>query len=390
VLAQDFNLDGKPDLIFGDGQLALGNGDGTFSLSSPLFPTPGENSVGLAFPLAPITLPGNLVPSVVFYLQATMPPAASVFTPLPSSSATLAVTSLGAGTHTITAQYSGDADYAADSSAEVAVTVSQAASTTTLTPSANPGFAGQSVTLTASVASTGPAPTGNVVFTSGSTTLGSVALNGASAAYTTTSLTSTGTQTITATYSGDVNTQTSSATINQVINAAFTPSPASNSDATLTVQSGQSVTAAISVTGATGFSGQVTLACSGLPTGAACSFTPATVAVSGSTPATSSLTVNTGASAATAAVAVPGAGTGMRGIAYGFAFGSFLFLGVTRRRGRNLWTLFSCLLVLCSLGITACGGVSAPSGTAPGTYNFTVNATAGNLKASSTYTLNVQ
>jgi Bacterial Ig-like domain (group 3)/FG-GAP-like repeat len=392
VVVQDFNLDGKQDLIFGDGHLALGNGDGTFTLSSPLFPAQvmGDTTTFGAFPLVPITLSGNLVPSLVFFLPAVTPPTASVFTPLTSSSATLSVTSLGAGAHTITAQYSGDADYATDTSAGVAVTVSQATSTTAVTSSANPSFAGQSVTLTASVASSGPTPTGNIIFTSGSTTLGTVALSGGSAAYTTTSLTSAGTQTITATYSGDANTQASSATINQVINAAFTPAPASGGGATLTVKSGQTVITPISVTGATGFSGQVALACSGLPAGAACSFTPATVAVSGTKPATSSLTVNTGASAAAAALAVQEIGTGVHRVAYGFTFGSFLFLGVIRRRGRNTWALFGCLLLLCSLGLTACGGNSTPSGTAPGTYNFTVTATSGSLKASSNLTLNVQ
>jgi hypothetical protein len=392
VVVQDFNLDGKLDLIFGDGQLALGNGDGTFALSSPLFPLQllSDNQIGGAFPLLPATLSGNLVPSLVFFLPAVTPPTASVFTPLTSSSATLSVTSLSTGTHTITAQYSGDANYATDTSTGVAVTVSQATSATAVTSSANPSFAGQSVTLTANVASTGPTPTGNMIFTSGSATLGTVALSGGSAAYTTTSFTSAGTQTVTATYSGDANTQSSSATINQVINAAFTPAPASGGSAALTVKSGQTVTTPISVTGATGFSGQVALACSGLPAGAACSFTPATVTVSGTTPATSSLTVNTGASAAAAALAVQDLGTGIHRIAYGFAFGSFLFLGLIRRRGRNIWALFGCLLLLCSLGLTACGGNSAPAGTAPGTYNFTVTATSGNLKASSTLTLNVQ
>jgi hypothetical protein len=392
VVVQDFNLNGKLDLIFGDGQLALGNGDGTFSLSSPLFPAQilGETTTNGAFPLVPMTLPGNLVPSLVFFLQTVTPPAASVFTPLPSSSATLSVTSLSAGAHTITAQYSGDANYATDTSTGVAVTVSQATSATAVMSSANPSFAGQSVTLTASVASTGPTPTGNMIFTSGSTTLGTVALSGGSAAYTTTSLTAAGTQTITATYSGDANTQASSGTINQVINAVFTPAPANGGSPTLTVKSGQTVTTSISVTGAAGFSGQVALACSGLPAGAACSFTPATVAVSGTTPATSSLTVNTGASAAAAALAVQEMGAGIHRIAYGFTFGSFLLLGVLRRRGRNIWALFGCLLLLCSLGLTACGGNSTPAGTAPGTYNFTVTSTSGNLKASSTLTLNVQ
>jgi Bacterial Ig-like domain (group 3) len=391
VVVEDFNLDGKRDLIFSNGQLALGNGDGTFVLSSPLFPLQVEENPAeyIAFPLVQISLSGNPVPSLVYLLPTVIPPAASVFTPLPSSSATLSVTSLGAGAHTITAHYSGDTNYATDTSTALAVTVSQATSATVVTSSANPSFAGQSVTLTASVASTGPTPTGNMIFTSGSTTLGTVALSGGSAAYTTTSLTSAGTQTITAAYSGDANTQASSGTINQVVNAAFTPAPASGSGATLIVKSGQAVSTSISVAGAAGFSGQVALACSGLPAGASCTFTPATVGVSGTTPATSSLTVNTGASTA-AALAVQDLGTGFHEVAYGFTFGSFLVLGAMRGRRKNIWALFGCLLLLCSLGLTACGGNSAPSGTAPGTYNFTVTATSGLLKASNSYTLNVQ
>ena len=37
ISVEDLNLDGKQDLIFGNGQVALGNGDGTFVLSTPLF-----------------------------------------------------------------------------------------------------------------------------------------------------------------------------------------------------------------------------------------------------------------------------------------------------------------------------------------------------------------
>ena len=41
-ILQDVNFDGKPDLVFGSGRLALGNGDGTFSLGAPLFPLPAS------------------------------------------------------------------------------------------------------------------------------------------------------------------------------------------------------------------------------------------------------------------------------------------------------------------------------------------------------------
>jgi hypothetical protein len=230
VVVADLNLDGKQDLIFGNGQVGLGNGDGTFVLSSPLFPLQmGTNYAAYStFPLAPITLPGNLVPSLVYSLPTATPPAASVFTPQTSSSATLSPSTLTVGTHSITAHYSGDANYAGDTSAAVTVTVKQAVSTTAVTSSVNPSSAGQSVTLTAKVTSNGPTPTGNVTFTAGSTTLATVALSGGSAAYTTTSFTTAGTFAITASYSGDANTQTSSASLNQVITGpTLTLSPSS-------------------------------------------------------------------------------------------------------------------------------------------------------------------
>jgi hypothetical protein len=230
VVAEDLNLDGKQDLIFGDGQVGLGNGDGTFTLSSPLFPLQllGNAESYSIFPLAPITLPGNLVPSLVYSLPPATPPAASVFTPQTSSSATLSPSTLTVGTHSITARYSGDANYGGDTSAPVTVTVTQAVSTTAVTSSANPSLAGQSVTLTAKVTSNGPTPTGNVTFTTGSTTLATVALSGGSAAYTTTSFTTPGTLAITTSYSGDTNTKASSATLSQVVNGpTLTLSPSS-------------------------------------------------------------------------------------------------------------------------------------------------------------------
>ena len=59
-----------------------------------------------------MTLPGNLVPSLVYLLPTATPPAVSVFTPQTSSSGALSLTTLAVGTHTITARYSGDANYA--------------------------------------------------------------------------------------------------------------------------------------------------------------------------------------------------------------------------------------------------------------------------------------
>jgi Bacterial Ig-like domain (group 3)/FG-GAP-like repeat/Abnormal spindle-like microcephaly-assoc'd, ASPM-SPD-2-Hydin len=229
ISVEDLNLDGKQDLICGNGQVALGNGDGTFVLSTALFAyQPDGPTPPYAFPLVQMTLPGSLLPSLVYLLPTATPPAVSVFTPQTSSSGALSLTTLAVGTHSITARYPGDANYAGDTSAAVTVTVNQAVSTIAVTSSVNPSLAGQSVTLTAKVTSNGPTPTGNVTFTSGSTTLATVALSGGSAAYTTTSFTIAGTLAITASYSGDANTQASSATLSQVITGpTLTLSPSS-------------------------------------------------------------------------------------------------------------------------------------------------------------------
>jgi len=388
VVVQDFSLDGNQDLIFGNGQFALGNGDGTFVLSSPLFPFKQESNypTNLTSPVVQVTLPGSLVPSVVYLLPTVTPPAASVFTPQTSSSATLSSSTLAVGAHNITARYSGDANYSADTSAAVAVTVNSAASTTAVTSSANPSFAGQSVTLTAEVTSAGPTPTGNVTFTSGSTTLGSVALSGGSASYTTSSFTTVGTQTITVSYTGDANMQASSTSLSQVVNAAFSTAPGGSGSTTLTVKAGQTASAPLNVTGAAGFSGMVTFACSGLPTNSSCSFSPATITASGATVVSTLLSVNTTATTMARQLR-PGLGT------YGLAFAGLLLFWPVRRSRHRIWAILLCAIAFATLGLNGCSNGSGPAPvaqTAAGSYNFTVIANSGSLQAQTAYTLVVQ
>jgi hypothetical protein len=392
ISVEDLNLDGKQDLIFSNGQVALGNGDGTFVLSTPLFAYPQSSTPAWVYPLVQMTLPGNLLPSLVYLLPAATPPAVSVFTPQTSSSGALSVTTLSVGTHSITARYSGDANYTADTSAVVPVTVNQAASATAVTSSANPSFSGQSVTLTANVTSPGPTPTGNVTFTSGSTTLGTVALSGGSATYTTSSFTTTGTQAIIVSYSGDANTQASSASLSQVINAAFTLAPDGGGNTTLTVKAGQSVSAPINVTGAAGFSGAVTFACTGLPASASCSFSPASINVSGTAAVPTLLTVNTAASSMASQLRQDG-GRGFGTVAYSLGLAGLMLLWPIRRKGARLCAMLICSFALAAMGLTSC---SAGSGATPtpetttGTYNFTVTASSGNVKTQSSFTLVVQ
>jgi Bacterial Ig-like domain (group 3)/FG-GAP-like repeat len=387
ISVEDLNLDGKQDLIFSNGQVALGNGDGTFALSTALFAYPQSSTPAWVFPLVQMTLPGNLVPSLVYLLPAATPPAVSVFTPQTSSSGALSVTTLAVGTHTIAARYSGDANYSADTSAAVTVTVNQAASAIAVTSSTNPSFAGQSLTFTAKVSSPGPTPAGNVTFTSGSTTLGTIALSGGSATYTTSSLTTTGTQTITVSYSGDVNTPASSGSLSQVINAAFTLAPDGGGNTTLIVKAGQSVTAPINVTGAAGFSGAVTFACTGLPANASCSFSPASINVSGVAAVPTLLTINTAAASSTASQLMRGFG------AYGLAFAGLILFFPRRHKRIRVWAILICVSALAALGVSGCSSGSGPAPAAQattGTYSFTVTASSGSVQAQSAYTLVVQ
>jgi hypothetical protein len=376
-IVQDVNLDGKLDLVFGSGRLALGNGDGTFISSAPLFSLPANPYY---YPLLQMQLAGNPAPSLIFLPLSVTPAPAAVFTPQTGSSASLSLTTLAVGTHSISAKYSGDTNYLPDNSAGVTVTVSQAASVTAAKSSVNPSFAGQSVTLTANVTSVGPLPTGNVTFASGSTILGAVALSGGTATYTT-SFKTVGTQSITVSYSGDANTQASSASLSQVVNGAFSlGSPIT----TLSVASGQTVNIPIVVSSVTGFSGQVNFACESLPTNASCGFSPATVTLAG-TP-TSVSTVPTMLSVHTAATTASQLQPGTA--AYGLAFAGLLLFWPARRSRPRMLAMLICALAFATLGLCGCGSGSSPAAqAAPGTYDFTVTASSGNVQAQATYTL---
>ncbi|MGD0831996.1 MAG: Ig-like domain repeat protein, partial [Terracidiphilus sp.] len=129
---------------------------------------------------------------------------------------------LAPGSHAIVATYSGDANDAG-SSGSLALTVNQAVTTMTLTSSANPSLVLTPVTFTATVASVGGGtPQGSVAFTDA---LGSAAATPLSCAGTLTAGVATcatsslvaGTHIITATYAGDTNDKSISATLSQVV-----------------------------------------------------------------------------------------------------------------------------------------------------------------------------
>ena len=119
--------------------------------------------------------------------------------------ASLGSSALVAGTHSITASYSGDASFGGSASIPVSQVVNVSPSATSLASSANPSVSGETVAFTATVSSSsGGTPTGKVVFKDGATVLATVTLSAGAAKFTTAKL-PVGSARITALYSGDGN-----------------------------------------------------------------------------------------------------------------------------------------------------------------------------------------
>jgi autotransporter-associated beta strand protein len=115
-------------------------------------------------------------------------------------------TPLSVGTHSITAVYSGDSNFAISMSTALPQIVTMASAMITVTSSANPSAFGQPVMFTATVMPVPPAtgiPTGSVTFLDGGTPIGSGSLNAMGLATFATSTLTVGPHTITAQYSGD-------------------------------------------------------------------------------------------------------------------------------------------------------------------------------------------
>lgn len=176
-----------------------------------------------------------------------------------SAHATLQTSALNVSSHSITAQYGGDTNFAGSTSTAVSQVVNMASTTTVVVPSPNPSTAGQSVTLTATVSVIAPGagtPTGAVTFFDGTTSLGSGTLNSSDVAVFATSALAVGSHSITANYGGDTNfTSNKSTVLSQVVNGK--PSATALTSSLNPEVGGQSVT----------FTATVSSTAGGTPTG---------------------------------------------------------------------------------------------------------------------------
>ncbi len=311
---------------------------------------------------------------------------------------------LNAGSHSIVATYSGDISYSAPSASSTATwTVSKATTATGLAATPATGVTTATpVTLTATIASQSNStagPGGTVTFFNGGTQIGSpvtVVPAGATAiafasgtASLQTTFTSTGTQTITATYSGDSNYATSNApatTITVASTGSFTVGGSA-----VTAIAGSSGTSTITVTPTGGFTGNVNVTCpaTGLPAGVTCSPNPLAINVTGTTAVTGSLTVavaapSTSLSASAAPVQqklmaagmIPSrGGKGWLALGAGAGLGALILLVLPgRKRFRAALGLGLVCVLGFSLGCNSYGG-GGGGGLATTTTKITVTST---------------
>lgn len=164
---------------------------------------------------------------------------------------------------------------------------------------------------------------------------------------------------------------------------------------TATVTSGSAASYNLSLLGAAGFTGAVSLSCTGAPQYATCTVSPTSVTLTSG--GTANFTVNvttsvTQTSQLAQSTTVTLAGMGLAGlVVLSFASGQ-------RRRVRGLLMMLAVWLVI-SAGLTSCGGGGSGGGggshatvydTAPGTYSLTLTATASGPSALQTLTLVVK
>lgn len=174
--------------------------------------------------------------------------------------------------------------------------------------------------------------------------------------------------------------------------AATTPPPSADftltaTPASQTVASGSSAVYQVTVASLNGtFTQAVTLAASGLPTGATVSFTPSSV-TPGSSGSASTMTIQTGAQQAALRDNSP-----KWPVPIGLISAAILVLPFRRRR--RILSSLGCLVLLLILGgaMSACGGGFGLPQTnpAPTTYTVTVNGTSGSLQHSTSVQITVR
>jgi sugar lactone lactonase YvrE len=376
----------------------------TITSVTPSAPSYGQ-TVTVVATVAPVAAGAQPQGTVTFYVDnVAQTPAYAVNTT--NGNATIVLTGLTAGTHSIVANYSGSTTYAPSASAPYTLAVAKTATTTVVTfgagiysnptsqqPGVNVSFVGTvTPTITGSLT-----PSGTVTFyTTGSTTpLGSAPVVASGSTYAATFNTTTlaiGTYNVYGVYSGDTNYATSTSTppLPLIIShPTILIVPASN---TIIGGGPADVLTIYSVAGfgiVSGSNGNIDLSCGGLPQYATCSFINAYATVNNTAPITTvslSVLINQ-----PPVIAVPGglAGLpGMHGHPWMQATLAALFLfpaalagfGLRRRKTSRLFfagrmALIAFILMASTTVFSGCSSSKGVYLTPTGTTTLTVSGT---------------
>src|SRR6202453_583483 len=261
----DVNNDAAPDFLAVSNGLALEVFLNTIHSQTVTAPTTTAltasastvtvgQSVTFTATVAPVSGTGIPTGSVTFFDGATAIGTAAVNG---SGVATLMTSTLAQGSHSVTATYGGDLNFASSASAAVSVQVNADALIGTTAGVTGPATAtqGASVMFTATItpASGTAKPTGIVTFLDGATALGTGTLNSSGVATFSTTALTTGVHSITAQYPGDANfSGSTSPAISITINAAALLGTTTVLTGPSTAASGASVSFMASVTPASG------------------------------------------------------------------------------------------------------------------------------------------
>jgi len=356
--------------------------------SSSLTLTPSQ-SVTLTANVSVITpsaaAPAAAASGTVTFLDGTTSIGSQTITS--GSVATLTLPSLLVGLHNITACFAtavnslGNYNFTPTCSSAIVEVVSYpptiTPTTALLTSSENPSTVGQSVTFTATIATTGAfigVPTGTVTFFDGTNSIGNAILDTSGNGTLTTSTLTVGLHDITAVYAGNTTTSGStSPVVAQLVNtsliSAGTGFILTVTPTTFSVGAGSSIALSVAVTELNNFNTPVNLSCSGLPSEATCTFATSTI------PATGGTTILL---VSPAAPHDCGSNTPYF-VAQGGRTGLPIFAAITliffARKRRALKGLVLAALICLIPAISGCGGNCTDLGVKPGTYTFTVTGT---------------
>lgn len=294
----------------------------------------------------------------------------------PNGVASAIVSTLGPGTYTITAVYSGSTEYAGSTSNAISLVVTTVPSATALSAQPNPVYLGQPVVFQVGVAgipTSSSVPTGTIQILDGITFLGTAVLSDGKATFSTSTL-SLGSHAITAVYSGDSNfgSSTSPVVTEVVLASSFTIGLSPN---TITLSAGQHTQTTVTGTSVGAYIGTLNLSNGQLPTHATLSFDPTTLALTAGSTTSSTISINTGD-------LPPGVNKAqIWRPAYGFrlpvalaAIGALPIFLLRRRRLPVLLAIIAAVSLLASS--TGCTNIYHPfNSVAPGTYIIPITAT---------------